>query len=227
MATHASREPARGPFFLTLSLTTNGERYDPSTMAPRVPLAPASSPPWRAVTHLLGVAALVAACADSPKPSEIDSALAQLRSAEPAKRHEAVVRLGLLPPSEARRDGLAAAVRDSDSTVRLLAAIAIVGDGPTGLEVSLRPPPPPTADPSRTPNPSRAILERPLSPAESLVHLDPWFAGTLLPGALRAAQDGDERVRTLGQRALKELKPSEPPNGSTQDAGGSAESTPR
>jgi hypothetical protein len=166
------------------------------------------------VLQLLGVVAL-AACGVSPRLGEVDAALAQLRSAVPAERHEAVVRLGVLPPSEARRDGLAAAVRDDDVAVRLLAAIVIVGDGPNALAVSMGPPASSTPNPSVTPNPpARAHL----STTEALVYLDPGFAGTLLPGALEAARSRDERVRTLGQRALQELKREAPLDGSTPNA---------
>lgn len=34
------------------------------------------------------------------------------------------------------------------------------------------------------------------------MYVDPWFAGTLLPGILVAARDRDERVRRLAMRAL-------------------------
>jgi hypothetical protein len=166
------------------------------------------------VIELLCVGA-VAACGNSSRLSAVDEALSQLRSAQPAERHEAIVRLGMLPPSEARSDGLAAAVRDSDDSVRLLAAIVIVGDAPNELPASLKPPASSTPNPFRTPNPERA---QDLSRTEALVYIDPWFAGTLLPGALKAAQDRDERVRALGRRALKELRPDSPLDGSTPKA---------
>jgi hypothetical protein len=161
----------------------------------------------RLVVGLLGTVALLAACGDSPKSGDVDEVLAQLRSAEPALRYEAVVRLGMLPPSQARRDGLARGVRDGDDAVRLMAGIVVIGDGPTEHAGWLQPrreaPAPSTS--RSTPNPSPR--EGPLSPLEALVYLDPWFAGTLVPGALVAAQDGDARVRTLGQRALDHTKP--------------------
>ena len=154
----------------------------------------------RVVLPLLGVGVLLAACADSQKPDELSEALALLRSADAASRYEAVVRLGTLAPSQGRRDGLTAAVRDSDDAVRLLAAVVIVGDGSTEPAApSMRP-----ASPTPNPLPERAVHG---SPADELVYSDPWFAGTLLPGALKAAQDGDERVRALGIRALNTLKP--------------------
>jgi hypothetical protein len=159
---------------------------------------PANLPTRRVVVGLLAIVALVAGCADSSKVSDVDEALALLRSAEPAERYEAVVRLGTLPPSEARRNALAGAVRDGDETVRLMAAIVVIGDGPTEHASWLRSrratPAPSTPNPSPREN---------LSPIEELVYLDPWFAGTLLPGLLVAARTGDERVRTLGLRALK------------------------
>jgi hypothetical protein len=157
---------------------------------------------------LLAFGTFCAACGDSSKPDEASEVLAQLRSDAPADRYEAVVRLGLLPLSEARRDALARAVRDTDAKVRLLAGLVVVGDGPTEHATWLATPAPtrPTTgpNPARTPSPTRAAD---LSPIEQLVALDPWFAGTLKPGALGAAHDGDERVRVLGNRALRCVNP--------------------
>lgn len=159
----------------------------------------------RTVGLLLGM--LCAACGDSLERDELTEALAQLRSDAPASRYEAVVRLGVLPRSEARRDALARAVRDLDAKVRLMAGIVVVGDEP-GEHASWLPTPAPTRPsaesvpslPLRTPNPVRSAD---LSPVDQLVALDPWFAGTLGPGARSAAHDGDERVRELGTRALR------------------------
>jgi hypothetical protein len=158
----------------------------------------------------LGLVALVtlcAACGESSKRDEASEVMAQLRSDAPASRYEAVVRLGLLPPSEARRGALARAVRDTDAKVRLMAGIVVVGDGPTEHATWLATPAPtrPSAGPdsARTPNPARTAD---LSPIDQLVALDPWFAGTLKPGALSAAHDGDERVRVLGNRALRYME---------------------
>jgi hypothetical protein len=170
-----------------------------------------------AVVGILVIGALVAGCADAAKGGEVDAVLAQLRSAEPAERYEAVVRLGMLPPSVVRRDGLAGAVRDSDETVRLMAAIVVLGDGPTEHASWLRTrrdPPAPTL-PS-TPNPSP---REDLSPVEELVALDPRFAGTLLPFVLVAARNRDERVRALANRTLQHTKPQERRDGSQAGRG--------
>ena len=160
---------------------------------------------------LLALGTLCAACGDSSKRDEASEVLAQLRSDAPASRYEAVVRFGLLPPSEARREALASAVRDTDAKVRLMAGIVVVGDGPTEHATWLATPAPtrPSTgpNPARTPNPARAAD---LSPIDQLVALDPWFAGTLRPGALSAAHDGDERVRVLGNRALLYMNPGAP-----------------
>ena len=158
--------------------------------------------------------ALVSACGDMSRHVDVDEVLAQLRSAEPAARYEAVVRLGVLAPSQARRDGLASAVRDSDEAVRLMAGLVVIGDGPTEHTIWLRTLREPGI--SRTPSPSPAA-DSPLSTAEQLVYMDPWFAGTLMPGALVAIQDRDERVRALGERALKHLKAQEKLEGSASD----------
>jgi hypothetical protein len=153
---------------------------------------------------LLVFGTFCAACGDSSKRDDASEVLWQLRSDAPASRYEAVVRLGLLPPSEARRQELSRAVRDSDAKVRLIAGIVVVGDGPTEHASWLTTPALTRAstgpDPARAPNPTR-IAD--VSHIDQLVALDPWFAGTLRPGALSAASDGDERVRVLGNRALR------------------------
>lgn len=155
---------------------------------------------------LLALGTLCAACGDSSKRDEASEVLAQLRSDAPALRYEAVVRLGLLPPSEARREALARAVLDIDPKVRLMAGIVVAGHGPaehaSWLATSATRPTPGLGE-ARTPSPARTAD---LSPIDQLVYLDPWFAGTLKPGALSAAQDGDERVRVLGSRALRYLE---------------------
>jgi hypothetical protein len=84
-----------------------------------------------------------------------------------------------------------------------MAAIAIVGDGPTEFTGPLRAPPATAVTPGAAPNPASS---RTLSPAERLVYLDPRLAGTLLPQALVAVQSGDYRVRALGQRAIEQLR---------------------
>lgn len=159
---------------------------------------------------LLSLGTLCAACGGSSKRDEATEVLAQMSSESPASRYEAVVRLGLLPFSDARREALARAVRDTDARVRLMAGIVVVGDGHADDARWLATPAPtrPSAGPNstRTPNPARTAD---LSPIDQLVALDPRFAGTLKPGALSAAQDGDERVCVLGNRALRYMNPGE------------------
>ncbi len=156
----------------------------------------------------LALATLCAACGESSTRDEASDLLAQLRRDAPASRYEAVVRLGLLPPSQARREALAHAVRDTDARVRLMAGIVVAGDGPTEHASWLATPP--ARSPSTGPNEARPPNPAPtahLSQIDQLVYLDPWFAGTLKPGALTASQSGDERVRTLGERAMRYMKP--------------------
>jgi hypothetical protein len=150
----------------------------------------------------LVVSGLVVICVVLSRSDFPSDVLAQLRSADPAVRHAAVVRLGMLAHSDARREGLAGAVRDTDEKVRLMAGIIVVGDGPGEHASWLQVPPEATRPP--TPNPTRSEAAD-LTHVDELVYLDPWFAGTLLPGAMAAANDGDARIRTLGNRALRFL----------------------
>jgi hypothetical protein len=148
------------------------------------------------------MALLVASCGPRSNGSDFEIAITELRSADAATRYEAIVRMGALAPSTARRNALLRALADADPKVRLMAAIVVVGDGAampakppaTTQTASARPP---------TPNPSKAT---PLSPVEQVVAADPWFAGTLLPAALLAIESADERVRALGHRAVDQLK---------------------
>lgn len=185
--------------------------------------APAKLAPQLVVVGLLAIVVLAAGCAQPSGTRDAGDVVALLRSPAPAVRYEAVVRLGMLPPSPARRDGLASAVRDDDEAVRLLAAIVVAGDGPgehagwLRTHAEARVPSARTSTPNPSPQDVLSPGEQGLSPLGGLVYLDPWFAGTLLPGALVAAQDGDRRVRALGQRALRRLQPHVLRDGSAAD----------
>jgi hypothetical protein len=163
-------------------------------------------PPRRSRTDRAAVAVafalLVASCGPCSNGSDVETAISELRSTDADVRYEAIVRLGSLAPTTARRRALVGALADADPKVRLMAAIVVVGDG------AATPAAPPATTPSTsarppTPNPSKAT---PLTPVEQIVAADPWFAGTLLPAALLAVESADERVRALGHRALDQLK---------------------
>lgn len=110
-----------------------------------------------------------------------------------------MVTLGQAAESPEANQALAQALKDEDDSVRLMAAIGLLGSGAGPLA------PVPRNDPGTTPalspNPTASPAEA-LNLQEQLVYLDPWLAGALLPGILTAARDRDERVRGLALRAL-------------------------
>ncbi|MFO0933897.1 MAG: hypothetical protein U1E39_14500 [Planctomycetota bacterium] len=132
-------------------------------------------------------------------------------------RREVVLRAAVAPDSCARRRVLEEALADPDPQVRLLAALVLIGDEPpapaAGAEDGAAPRRTTSAlrePPARTPNPT-VRAARPLTAAERLVADDPWFAGTLLPAAWMASGSADDRVRTIGVRALERLPRDEGP----------------
>ena len=153
---------------------------------------------------LVTTCVLLCACTGEQKTHrDLGPALNLLQSANVDDRFEAVVQLGE-DGSEKAREGLQGAIRDEDAAVRLLAGIALVAVDANIVGETIETRELPDGASLLTPNPEKLPVDA-LDVGETLVYSDPWFAGTLLPGALLAACDKDERVRKLALRALEVL----------------------
>ena len=135
----------------------------------------------------------------------------------PEKRLESAKALAAFDPEEPGvGDALFGALKDPNDAIQLTAGIAILAWGDKAIPlfpkqkagvdkvvVPLDPEKVPNPSPGKAPNPSKFL--GPLSPAEELVYYDPWFAGTIIPGCVRALTDEDANFRVKAVKALEIL----------------------
>jgi len=173
-----------------------------------------------ALVALAGASAVGACAARCPKATTCVPVAGPCSDGH-GDRREVVLRAAVAPDSCARRRVLEEALADPDPQVRLLAALVLIGDEPLAPAAGaddgarVRGIEPPADAQARTPNPT-VRAARPLTAAERLVADDPWFAGTLLPAAWMASGSADDRVRTIGVRALERLPHDERPSGARE-----------